>query len=481
MAFIRKQIINGKTYAYEVTSYWDKEKKISRQKSKYLGVFDENSGDIKKAKARNSPKIILDYGDSFVVNEFLDKIGLKKLILDCFGKYAQNILALIAFQILDGGPMKNVNSWISGNIASKIFNANISSQNITKTLAFLGMEETKDSFFSKYIKEFFNDEIGVLIDSTDLPASSNTYINDWGYSSNGIVRCSNCLLLVDQLSKLPIHFKCTPGSIPDVSLLKNCLKELEIFKLNVSNAILDAGFYSNENLTLLNLNGIDFITRIPRNRTLFKQMLTTNKKIDCFENAVKYEKRALFIQEHILKFPNHNNKKIYGYLILDPKTKANSLTYNILTAIDDKKTLDQSELDNCGLFALISSKKIDKSKVLPFYYSRQDIEQVFGFSKSCNNLLPLRTHNEETTKGYLMISFLALVCFISIREQIRSNFKKNNKNKQSGEPINVNEALSILRSIKCKTYNNNKDFIILELTKKQKNVLHLLNIIIPGS
>ena len=59
MSFIRKQIINGRTYAYNITSYWDKEKKISRQKSEYLGVFDNDTGEIKPKNSRNYKSYIV--------------------------------------------------------------------------------------------------------------------------------------------------------------------------------------------------------------------------------------------------------------------------------------------------------------------------------------------------------------------------------------------------------------------------------------
>ena len=37
----------GVTYAYESTSYWDKEKKQSRSKRKLIGVVDLETGEIK--------------------------------------------------------------------------------------------------------------------------------------------------------------------------------------------------------------------------------------------------------------------------------------------------------------------------------------------------------------------------------------------------------------------------------------------------
>ncbi|EQD25907.1 hypothetical protein B2A_15887, partial [mine drainage metagenome] len=41
-SYIRKKNINGGEYFYEMTPYWDKEKKKIRYHSKYLGIQKEN-------------------------------------------------------------------------------------------------------------------------------------------------------------------------------------------------------------------------------------------------------------------------------------------------------------------------------------------------------------------------------------------------------------------------------------------------------
>jgi len=46
MSYTVKQKIGGKLYAYEAHSYWDPKKKQSRQKRRYLGVWDESTGEI---------------------------------------------------------------------------------------------------------------------------------------------------------------------------------------------------------------------------------------------------------------------------------------------------------------------------------------------------------------------------------------------------------------------------------------------------
>ena len=58
MSFIRYKKFGKQEYAYEVTSYWDLERKKPRQKQKYLGVVvDKEKGIFKmkrKAQSRNA-------------------------------------------------------------------------------------------------------------------------------------------------------------------------------------------------------------------------------------------------------------------------------------------------------------------------------------------------------------------------------------------------------------------------------------------
>ena len=67
VSFIQYKIIKNKKYAYEMTSYWDKEKKQSRSASKYLGPVDPDTNKIitvtKKPKGKE--RLILDFGDGY--------------------------------------------------------------------------------------------------------------------------------------------------------------------------------------------------------------------------------------------------------------------------------------------------------------------------------------------------------------------------------------------------------------------------------
>ena len=105
-----------------------------------------------------------------------------------------------------------------------------------------------------------------------------------------------------------------------------------------------------------------------------------------------------------------------------------------------------------------------REDVLPNYYTRQSIEQIFGFAKSSNDLLPLRVHSDEAIQGYLFMNFIALILFVKIREQLKGQYT-------------VEQALVILGNLKARIFDT--EVVLGELTKKQKAILGLLKCTVP--
>ncbi len=214
--------------------------------------------------------------------------------------------------------------------------------------------------------------------------------------------------------------------------------------------------------------GLDFVTRLPKSHSIFFDLVDELKVTESTAKLVKYGDRIVFIEsKEVIIYDN----KMFAHVILDPSKKAKDMHTVMKDKIDDKQTVEQmAELDKklkySGLLILLSKSKIERQEILPTYYTRQAIEQIFGFAKSNNNLLPLRVHSERSISGYLMLVFLSLILFISMREKLKS-------------AMTMDQALIRLRSLKAKIYEN--EIIIQEPNKKVKDIAKLLNIILPTS
>ena len=121
---------------------------------------------------------------------------------------------------------------------------------------------------------------------------------------------------------------------------------------------------------------------------------------------------------------------------------------------------------------ILSSDDMETKEILPLYYTRQQVEQVFDIGKNNADLLPLRIQSEDTFRGHLMLTFLATAVFQKLQRDILSRRKK-------GDRTNPEGAFMKLRNQKCKVYERN--VIPQEPVKEINEIYKLLSIKLPIS
>ncbi len=472
MGMIRYKKRGNKFYVYEVINYWDKERKTNRQKSTYLGNADEHGGPYaktgRKAGAARQEKAILDFGDSFAIHQIAGQEGLTDVIEKSFPGSLESIMNLLCYQIAQGSAMSSVEDWTQGNIARLLFKgAKTKSQDISRLIENLGRQDLQQNFFKNYVTKFFPKTTALLIDSTSLPSAINASINAFGHTGQGIQENVTCLMLVDKASKLPIYFRAVGGDIADTSTLKTTIEEAGKLGLKTGSAILDAGYCSKENLEYMGKKNVDFVTRLPRSHNIFYELIDTFGPLQDHAHCAKYGERVVFISSEDGEI---YGQKMFAHIILDPAKRAKDMR-SMSNSLGEKMTNAEIEKMNfkikyAGFLVLLSKSSIAKNDILPTYYTRQAIEQIFGFAKSNNNLLPLRVHSEQSINGYLMLVFLCLIVFIKMREKLQPD-------------IPMDKALIRLRSLKAKVYDD--QIIIQEPNKKVKDIATALNITMPTS
>ena len=78
-SFTRIKKINGQEYLYEITPYYDKEKKQIRQKSKYLGK-NVNGVPVKVRSQEQIPKKVLSHGEFVPLKQIAEDFELEKIL-----------------------------------------------------------------------------------------------------------------------------------------------------------------------------------------------------------------------------------------------------------------------------------------------------------------------------------------------------------------------------------------------------------------
>ena len=470
MSFIRHKKVKNKYYAYEVISVWDKKLQQSRSTSKYLGPVDPKTNQIIPfaKKEKNNEKLILDFGDTYFFYKFILESDIYLVLKEIFFDKYPEIIPLMIYRLCTQSAMYNCSEWISGNILSQLCkNINFSSQRISDFFSELSDELLQRKFFTEYLKLIGGSKKSVIIDATSLPTQIQIDFNAWGKSDGKIDKQFRFLCVVDQVTKMPLFYRFIPGNITDVSTLQKTIEELKEMGVENSFILIDAGYFSEANISELFNQKIDFLTRLPARRKIYQEIILNHTDdIEKLENAYSMGSRSYFAKSLEIDLYAH---KAYAYIILDPDRKAKETKELLKEYCENKsdrdKKLDQLTFLSCGVMVLVSSKEIAVDEILSSYYLRQSIEQIFGFSKSDLNLLPIRNRSEKTVKGYLFFQFLLLIFYIRIREKYLKHYT-------------VEQLVFILRKLKCKVYESR--IIPSECDKRQREIFEQAEILVPN-
>jgi hypothetical protein len=141
---------NGKKYAYKVTSYWDPTMKRARQKSVYLGIVEETGTIIPIGQKKiHQESLILDFDDGFCLHQAIKQSSLYEPLMASCKDTLRDVLPLIFYRISTDSALYNCEKWLEGNVLTYLYaGAGLSSQHISRTLAFLGDEAIQRLFFN---------------------------------------------------------------------------------------------------------------------------------------------------------------------------------------------------------------------------------------------------------------------------------------------------------------------------------------------
>ena len=452
----------------------DKEHNIFRQKGvTYQYIIGEGRKDVPDSALPmesiipDTEKMILDFGDAWFLQEYISRQPFYESIKDVLPGENDTVLALIFYRLLTNkGASCHAKIWYEGNYTYLAFpEANLTSQNISKVLKELGSEEVQRHFFEEYLACIYGDDdaTGILVDSTGVPNATKMDITQISNHNGDINREVRLIYVIDRDNGMPIYFRYVAGNIIDVSTLITTVSELEQYGVSVNHAILDAGYFSEKNATELFECGIPFMTRLAPNRTVFKDAAAGNlDDLMSHKYAYRYGERLVFIKKVKVNVCGHD---AYIYLCIDEDMYLMQHKKTILNALDDKKDSDETDaaIKRLGAFAILTSEEMPEDKLLPMYYTRQQVEQVFDITKNYADLLPIRVQSEAAFAGHLLISFMATAIMQRLQQDL---LKRRSKKAKS---LNAESIMIYLRNQKCKVY---KDYAIPQEARKEVNAIY---------
>jgi len=506
MSYIIEQKIRGNIYLYEVESYWDKAKKQARQRRKYLAPKNPK-------RKQNNPIITKgiihkNYGNVFLLKKIAEKIGISKILEECFPNDFREILSLSFYKIIQREALYLFPHWLEEHYQPKV--KKLDSSGISKLLEKIGNQQNKmDTFKEKWISEL-KPVNALYYDITSLSSYSGKidFIeNGYNRDKENLAQLNLGMVFCNQ-NALPINYSVFPGSIVDVTTLNNNVKFLKNYGLKDFCFVLDRGFFSTANILDLEANNLKFIQplsfSLKRLKTLIKENKRTLKKIEnhflfnneilshtktqiqfkdkCFDAHIFFDEKAelsqrqhfvrilIEIEEKVLRdkkshslkealeFKEENIKKEYSaYYKWNKTTKA----------IERNPRTINAKLSRFGYFVIATNDyKIEKEEILFNYRNKDQVEKVFDSLKNEINEQRLRVHSQYNADAKLFFNFITLILYSEIINVMRKEklFKSHT----------VKEMLFAMKNIKRTT--TKEEDIISEISKKQRKIFNAFKI-----
>lgn len=497
MSFMVEQKVKGHIYLYSVDSYWDKEKKQSRQRRTFIGKKNPETGEVIPDDGIRDAR---EFGNLFLLKDIARRIGLAEDLAAIFPETWKEMLALAYFRICENKALYLCDNWLDTVWTDD--HVSLPSPRISELLAQLGHSRIpSERFFRRWSQRYTTSNRFIVFDLTSISSYANGIdMVEWGYNRDRESLAQvNLGVVYGEPSGLPLFYSLYPGSIHDVSTLKNIVSELEILSLDTTTFVLDKGFYSKANLK--RMQGMKFIIPLPLRCSIEKDLVAAAQgKIRSSEHAIRHGDHVHYCIRKKIELADRNltahtyldehrqadHREAFLRTLMEAETLVAAQGFTSKAQIEeyladqvpdlakyfatkrngprsvlvrDTEAIDKA-LGRMGMFVLVTSTDLTSESVLDYYREKDGVEKYFDSLKNNLFLKRLRIHSHQTMEGLLFVEFIAMI--------IRSEMKVTLKKSKLPASLCIPEMLSELRKLKQITFGKKK--ALTEVTKTQKDI-----------
>ncbi len=330
---------------------------------------------------------------------------------------------------------------------------------------------------------------GVFYDSTTISTYSEK--NDdirYGHSKeNDGLPIYKILTLYSLKSNRPIAFYLQLGNIPDNICVSNALTKIDVIRLKKYMLVTDAGFITQENLSIYVRNNIDYLARIS-NRISWISAIIDDVISDLYDinTIIKTNYDCLDIHGvtktiwHEFQWTRKYNRgekhkgdietmkrRVYVHVFLseirhnNESTKFKNNIFSLKDCIEHNVDLTTSQEEFCnkyfeikntrnrviatinndeynktkerkGVFVIISNHINDTKEALEHYRRREKIEDSYKIEKDKTDGNKPRVWTMETYKGRAYVQFISICYYSWLYKKLRH--MKDTLGKENGDP-----------------------------------------------
>lgn len=473
---------SGLTYAYESTSYWDKEKKQSRAKRTLIGRVHPETKEImatdgrcrskkkaskvssvKKGRPPSTATSRVFYGATYLFDTIGEKLGITRDLKQCFPELYQQILSIVYYLLLeDKTPLYRFEKW--GLLHKHPYGQTITSQRSSELFASI-TEEAKQAFFRLQGKRRLEKEYWAY-DITSISSYSEKLRQvQYGYNKEGdTLPQLNLALVFGEKSQLPFYYRKLAGNLPDSKTVRLLLKNLSTLGFSKVKLVMDKGFYSAANINTLFKEHLKFLIS-PKMSLAFvkKELESIYDQFRSFESFNEdYELYSHTIQT---TWPYQQKRPSKKGKTSSPRRLYIHYYYNIDQAAEDEKAFDrkimslrqelltgnrkteheklyaqyfmlhttpkrgtkvivrEEEVKKAkryyGFFALMTNQAMGAIDALEIYRNKDVVEKAFGNLKERLNMRRTLVSSEQSLDGKLFVEFVALIYLSYIKKKMQ--------------------------------------------------------------
>lgn len=455
-------------------------------------VFYSAAADRFDAVESNDPRISATYqpgpllihtvfGDTYLLLKFLEKQGLIPVLKSVFQKKS-DFLRLLGHSfhgVLRDGSRINVRDFLEKSFLSYLLDG-VNLESMRSDSAFfsqMGRDDTRMAFFTAFVKHMRKEHPAFgcccYVDSTPLPNDEKN--NPFNALCSHGLECTSVqmrlILVLDELTGLPVWFDLIPGNVLDLSTVMNVVNDVAIsLDIDVQSLVLDAGYICQDLIKAYHIGTEkSLIGRMPAKKGYpFKEMYWQVKPLI---GRGKYE----FVRNEHSYFGKRKDIEIFGqkeyaYVYVDHENALSGFRHFLRDNEDEYREMRDKDKDwltvKNGFFILVSNQCETPEDMLTNYFERTNIETVFKTSKSYLNLLPLAKWTDETVRGKLLYDIINTIVYLQFRSQIDT----------SG--FSVSEMIGKTQSLMC---CRSGDMVTVEPPNKQtKKFYELMGVPIPA-
>lgn len=310
----------------------------------------------------------------------------------------------------------------------------------------------------------------------------------------------------DVNNEVPLFYEKYPGSINDVSQLQIMLEKIKGYGYRHVGFILDRGYFSKDNIQYMDENGYDFVIMVKGMAKFVRSLI--EEVHGSFENKRDYSLRKHRLYGTTVKKMLYGSDKQERYFhVFYSDMKASAERENLEARIEKmKRVLDsvkgkavsfsgeyahyfkleiydkdgtflgyrenkeviENELELCGYFVIVTSRKMTAAEAIDLYKSRDTSEKMFRGDKSYLGNKSLRNHGNESASSKIFVEFIALIIRCRIYTLLQKEKERLDKTPNF---MTVPAAIKELEKIEMIRGIDGKYRLDHAITKNQKMIL----------